>query len=49
MAPEFYVFPVDVIQAAPRSIDWGKVNMKGISGLESYREGWELVSDFLDK
>lgn len=49
LSPEYYVFPVDVIQAAPRSADWGKVNMKAISGLKSYREGWELVANFLAK
>lgn len=46
--PEYFVFPVDVVKAAPRTKDWGKVNFNKIEELESYRERWDLIVAFLE-
>ena len=46
-APEYFVFPVDVVQAAPRSEDWGKVAVRSIPNHDEYRGRWDLVRAFL--
>lgn len=47
LPPRYYVFPVHVIESAPRSKDWGKVNLKDIPNYEEYEEKWHLISEFL--
>lgn len=47
LPPKYYVFPVGVIESAPRSKDWGKVNLKDIPNYEKYEEKWHLISEFL--
>ncbi|GAA4352241.1 hypothetical protein [Kangiella taiwanensis] len=47
LPPRYYVFPVDVIESAPRSKNWGKVNLKDIPNYEEYEEKWLLISEFL--
>jgi len=47
LEPMYYIFPVAVIQSAPRSDDWGKVNMKSIPNFESYQNNWSSIVDFL--
>ncbi len=47
LPPKYYVFPVSVIESAPRSKDWGKVNLKDIPRYEEYEEKWHLISEFL--
>lgn len=47
--PKYYVFPVEVVKNAPRSKNWGKVNLKHIPDFETYEEKWSSISDFLDK
>lgn len=49
LSPEFFVLPVDVVRAAPRTADWGKVSFSSIPNLERYRDGWHLIRDFLNK
>lgn len=49
LAPEFYVFPVAVISALPRSADWGKVSVRSLPGLGDYKEAWHLIRSFLDQ
>jgi len=46
--PEYFVLPVSVIEAAPRTKDWGRVNFNNIPDFDSYRERWKLISDFLN-
>ncbi|MBF0411746.1 MAG: hypothetical protein HQK70_03430 [Desulfamplus sp.] len=48
LPPKYYVFPVELVQLAPRSKDWGKVNMKDIPNYEHYEEKWNLISEFLE-
>ena len=48
LPPKYYVFPVSVIESAPRSKDWGKVKLKDIPDYDKYEEKWSLVADFLD-
>jgi hypothetical protein len=45
--PEFFVFPVEVARAFPRTEGWGKVRFRKIRDMESYREKWNLIRDFL--
>lgn len=47
LPPKYYVFPVKVIEGAPRSRDWGKVNLKDIPNYEDFEGRWHLISDFL--
>ncbi|MCZ4251455.1 hypothetical protein [Pseudoalteromonas shioyasakiensis] len=47
LPPKYYIFPVSVIQSAPRSADWGKVNLNTIPDLASYEDRWDLVAEFL--
>jgi len=45
--PEYFVFPVGVILAAPRTKNWGRVDFKNIPDLEAYREKWNRIREFL--
>lgn len=45
--PEFFVFPIDVLKTFPRSEGWGKIMLRSIADLESYRNRWDLVREFL--
>lgn len=45
--PRYFVFPVDVVKSAPRSKNWGKINLRDIPNYEEYEDEWHLVSDFL--
>ena len=46
--PEYFVFPVGDIKAVPRSKGWGRVDLKKIPDLESYRERWNMLVEFLN-
>jgi hypothetical protein len=48
--PDFYVLPVDIVKDAqvPGS-DWGMIKLSAIEKLESYKNAWWLISDFLSK
>jgi hypothetical protein len=48
LPPEFFVLPVEVLRAVPRTGDWGKVAFAQIPDLEQYRDRWNLICDFLD-
>jgi len=45
--PEYFVIPVDVVQALPRTKGWGKVNFANFPKLQSYRERWDLIRSAL--
>ncbi|AFT95634.1 MAG: hypothetical protein Altm2KO_36070 [Alteromonas macleodii] len=47
MPPRYYVFPVQIIQNAPRSDNWGKVKLKDIPNYESYEDRWDQIGAFL--
>ena len=47
LPPEFFILPVDVAKALPRTEGWGKVSFKNIPELESYRENWDLIQRYL--
>lgn len=49
LPPEFFILPVEVVRAAPRTEGWGKVSFRGIGDLEKYRDGWHLIRAFLSK
>jgi hypothetical protein len=48
-APQFYVFPVEVVRAAqnPES-EWGKVFLRNMDKPKQYLENWDLVKVFLE-
>jgi hypothetical protein len=46
-APEFFVFPVEVARSFPRTEGWGKVRFRKIPNMDSYRDKWTLIRDFL--
>lgn len=45
--PEYFVLPADVVESAPRSEDWGRVDFKNIPNLEEYRDNWDAIATFL--
>lgn len=45
--PEFYVFPTKVVQKAQRNDTWGKVPINNIPELQSYKDNWSLIKNFL--
>ena len=48
LPPEFFVVPVDVVKdACQTDTSWSKVHLKDVANLESYRDNWNLVRDFL--
>ena len=47
--PVYYVLPVSIVQSLPREILWSKVDLRKVEDLESYREKWSLISEFLKK
>lgn len=49
LPPEYFILPVDVAEALPRTEGWGKVSFSKIPDMESYRENWDLIRDFLDQ
>ena len=46
-APEFFVFPVSVLEGVPRTEKWSKIMFKDIPGMENYLENWTLIKKFL--
>ncbi len=47
MPPNYFVFPVAIVKSAPRSENWGKVNLRDIPDYEEHKEKWHLIADFL--
>lgn len=48
LPPDYFLFPVDVIESARNDNGWRKVFFKNIPECDSYRERWDLVQDFLE-
>jgi len=46
-SPTFYVIPVELISSLPQGKVWNKVDIKKIPNLESYRDHWSQIKDFL--
>ena len=49
LPPEYFVLPIDVAEALPRTEGWGKVSFSKIPNMESYRDNWGQIQDFLDE
>lgn len=48
--PDFFVFPVDIVkQAQVPDNDWGMVKLSAINDIDSYKDAWSLIYDFLNK
>ncbi|HEX8316908.1 hypothetical protein [Longimicrobium sp.] len=45
--PEYYVFPIEVVRAAPKSDGWSKLMVRDIPDAGQYRDRWDLIRDFL--
>lgn len=46
--PEYFVLPTSVVQGAPRTENWGRINFNKIPEFGSYRDRWDLIAEFLD-
>jgi len=46
-SPEFFVLPTAVLRDVPRSPRWNKMSFRHIPNLESYRDRWSLIREFL--
>ena len=47
LAPDFFVVPVGILSRLPRTTAWNKISFRRIPELESYRDRWHAISDFL--
>lgn len=47
LPPEYFVFPTDVVKSARHDKGWHKVFFRKIAGVESYRDRWDLIANFL--
>lgn len=48
LEPVYYVFPVDVVQAARNVNDtWGKVTISNIVDHKKYLNGWHFIAEYL--
>jgi len=45
--PSFYVFPISILIGLPRSETWNKVYLRNFKDVESYRDNWTLIAEFL--
>jgi len=46
--PEYFVIPVEIAQALPRSEKWGKVSFSSFPDREHYRDRWDLIQSRLE-
>ncbi len=46
-SPEYFIFPVHVAEALPRTEGWGKVSFSKFPDLHSYRNRWDLIRQAL--
>jgi hypothetical protein len=49
LPPDYFVMPVIIAEALPRTEGWGKVAFSNIPELESHRENWQVIRDFLNQ
>jgi hypothetical protein len=45
--PEYFVFPTADLKSVPRTEGWGRINFRNIPDLDSYRNRWDMIADFL--
>lgn len=48
-APEFFVFPSEVVKGVKRSDKFGKVNFSSIPDLQYYQNNWDLIKNKLEE
>lgn len=48
-APEFFVFPTEVLKSVKRGDKFGKVNFSNVPNHEDYRDRWDLIKDKLEE
>lgn len=49
-APEFYVLPIAYVKRTSDPANkWGKITRNRLVGVDRYKEGWELIREFLEK
>jgi hypothetical protein len=46
--PDYYIFPIEVIQKVHRKSKFPKVRIKDIPELQSYLNNWQLIIEYLD-
>lgn len=48
--PDFYVFPVSyILEIRDHNNEWGKIVRHRFVNLDSYKNQWDLIKDFLEK
>jgi hypothetical protein len=47
LPPEYFVLPVDTAKTLPRTKGWGKVSFSSIPDMDSFRNNWNLIREFL--
>jgi len=46
--PQYFILPVQIAEAIPRTEGWGKVSFSKFPALASYRDRWDLIKAALD-
>ena len=49
LPPEYFILPVAIAEALPRTEGWGKVSFSNIPELESHRNNWHFIQDFINQ
>lgn len=49
LPPEYFILPVDIAKALPRTEGWGKVSFSSIAELNSYQDNWDIIRVFLNR
>ena len=47
-APEFFVFPVELLKPVRKDDAWNKVYLRDIDGWPGYRDNWDSIKAFLE-
>jgi hypothetical protein len=48
-AAECYVLPIRTVRRAHEVSGWAKVRFKNLKNLDTYKENWKLIQDFLKR
>jgi len=47
--PEYFVLPVDIAKALPRTEGWGNISFSSITELNSHQDNWDIIRVFLNR
>jgi hypothetical protein len=46
--PEYYIFPVAFVKSLPHTESWGNVTFRNVPEIETYKDRWNLITEFLN-